>query len=275
MSHQKVAPSMPDDRLGIKASQPAAGLAVATFSSAAASLMDVINRAAADPSTDGEKLEQLLGMYERITARSAKAAYTAALAEMQDELPVIGERGAIRNGNEVQSTYALWEDINEEIRPILRKHGFALSFRTGKEGDLIVVTGVLSHRDGHAEETTMLLPADLSGGKNPLQAIGSSTSYGKRYTAGALLNITSRGEDDDGWAGGAKVITAAQRDALNILADQVGADKNKLCAYYRIDHIAHLPADKYDDALRRLQQKRYGRQPVVAGKSAARRRAAT
>src|SRR6202043_3736939 len=101
-------------------------------------------------------------------------------------------------------------------------------------GDLIVVTGVLSHRDGHAEETTMLLPADISGGKNPLQAIGSSTSYGKRYTAGALLNITSRGEDDDGWAGGAKVIGLAQSTALKRLAEKVGADIGKLCAYYRI-----------------------------------------
>ena len=101
-----------------------------------------------------------------------------------------------------------------------------------------------------------------------------ATSYGKRYTAGALLNITSRGEDDDGWAGGAKVITAAQRDALNILAEQVGADKRKLCAYYRIDGIAQLPAGKYDDALRRLQQKRYGKKPAVAGKLASRARVA-
>lgn len=44
--------------------------------------------------------------------------------------------------------------------------------------------------------TRLRLPPDLSGDKNSIQAVGSSVSYGKRYTACALLNITSRGEDD-------------------------------------------------------------------------------
>jgi hypothetical protein len=44
---------------------------------------------------------------------------------------------------------------------------------------------VLSHELGHSEETTMTLPLDTSGSKNNVQAVGSSTSYGKRYTATA------------------------------------------------------------------------------------------
>lgn len=44
----------------------------------------------------------------------------------------------------------------------------------------------------------MLLPADVSGNKNAVQAFGSSTSYGKRYVLCALLNITTRGQDDNG-----------------------------------------------------------------------------
>jgi hypothetical protein len=42
-----------------------------------------------------------------------------------------------------------------------------------------------------------VLPVDLSGKKNPVQAVGSSVSYGKRYAIEALLNLTSRGQDDD------------------------------------------------------------------------------
>ena len=115
-----------------------------------------------------------------------------------------GRRGA-RNGHRLvtataTSTYALWEDINEAIKPVIARSGFGLRFRIGQEHNTIVVTAILSHCGGHAEETTMRLPVDLSGGKNPVQAIGSSTSYGKRYTASALLNLTSRGEDDDGKA---------------------------------------------------------------------------
>lgn len=162
-------------------------------------LLEVIARAARDPSVDIDKMERLLEMQERVLSRQAREAYTAALAEMQPKLPVITERGKILNkASEVQSTYARWEDVNEAIRPFLAEHGFSLSFRTGRTGADVTVTGVLAHRDGHSEETTITLPSDGSGAKNAVQAVGSSTSYGKRYTAFALLNITSKGEDDDG-----------------------------------------------------------------------------
>lgn len=185
----------------------------------ATSLMAVISRAASDPNTDVDKLERLMGLYERITDRSAKEAYAAALADMQPELPVIEEKGAIKNNQQaVQSTYARWEDINDAIRPVLHKYGFALSFRPGRDPQgLVTVTGVLSHRQGHSEEATFTLPIDSSGSKNGVQAIGSSMSYGQRYTAKALLNLTSRlkeDRDDDGQ--GAVLGLAAQRAISDI-----------------------------------------------------------
>lgn len=110
--------------------------------SEATRLLEVISRAASDSSIDVDKLDRLLAMYERIKDRSAKSAYTEALALMQPKLPVIAERGNIRDraGN-IQSTYAYWEDINDAIKPILAAHGFALSFRTGSENGQITVTG--------------------------------------------------------------------------------------------------------------------------------------
>jgi|GEM_PF-588120 len=173
--------------------------AVANVSDMSGGLLDVIERAARDPNVDIAKMERLFELHERVQARNAKIAYNTALAELQPLLPVISERGKILNrNNETQSTYAYWEDVNEAIRPLLAEHGFGLSFRTGKAGSDITVTGILSHRDGHSEETTISLPADGSGSKNAVQAVASSTSYGKRYTAFALLNITTKGEDDDG-----------------------------------------------------------------------------
>lgn len=167
-----------------------------------ASLMEVIARAAADPNADAEKMERLLGLYERITAQQAKAAYTAALAQLQPRLPVIAERGKTD-----KTKYATWEDINDAIRPHLHDCGFALSFRVGRADGQVTVTGILSHQEGHSEETTLELPVDTSGSKNAVQAVGSSVSYGKRYTAIALLNITSRDPkdaDDDGQAAGSR-----------------------------------------------------------------------
>lgn len=168
-----------------------------------ATIANLIERVATNPNASIETLERLLNMQERVQATRAEVAFNAALAEMQPKLPVIEERGAIKNGQKVvQSTYALWEDINEAIRPVLAEYGFALTFRVERSDGMVSVTGVLSHRDGHKTETTLPLPVDSSGSKNAVQAIGSSTSYGQRYTAKLLLNLTSRGEDDDGASAG-------------------------------------------------------------------------
>lgn len=169
----------------------------------------MIERAARDPSVDIDKLERLVQMKERADAQTARSAFDAAMADMQSEMPTITERGAIkdRNGN-VQSRYAKWEDVNAAIKPVMQAHGFALSFRTDFS-DGVTVVGVLSHAGGHREETSIKLPSDTSGSKNAVQAIGSSVSYGKRYTAGALLNLTSGEADDDGVAAGSKLDSQA------------------------------------------------------------------
>lgn len=242
--------------------EPVRGEVIATSPS---TIMEVIGRAAADPNTDVDKLERLLQMYERITDREAKAAYAAALSEMQPKLPVITERGKIVTDkvdkSKVQSRYALWEDINEAIGPVLAEHGFGLSFRTGQttEGK-ITVTGILSHRAGHQEETTMVLPHDSSGSKNAVQAVGSSTSYGKRYTAMALLNITSRGEDDDGKKGGDPgTLTEEQQAEVQALMEDVGADRKRFLAFIKAESIAAIPARDFDTVMKALEAKRRAR----------------
>lgn len=234
----------------------------------AGAIISMIERVALDPTVDITRLERLMDMHERILARIARAAYDAALSAMQPELPIIKERGLIeirekdgktglRTGPITQSTsYALWEDINEGVGPVLAKHGFAISFRTGLHTDgRIVVTGILSHRDGHREETTMTLPHDSSGSKNPVQAVGSSTSYGKRYTACALLNISSRGEDDDGKAAVAdEKLSDEQVAALEKLIKDTGGDVVKFCKFAKVDQLGDIFANRYEAAVEAVNQ---------------------
>lgn len=187
-----------------------------------APMYSMIERAARDPAVDIDKMERLMQMQERAIAREAKAAYDAAMADLQPALPSIGERGNAAG----RYTYALWEDINAAIKPVLTAHGFALTFRTDFASG-ITVTGVLSHRGGHREETSITLPADPSGNKNAVQAVASSVSYGKRYTAGALLNLTSHGEDDDAYA------TTTDKDRAWLDAIEACADETELASRKR------------------------------------------
>lgn len=230
----------------------------------AGTIMAVISRAAADPAVNVEKLERLTALYERIKANEAKATYMAALSDMQPRLPVVERRGRITIRDKsptpkiIQSTpYALWDDINEALRPMLHEYGFTLSFRTGVAADgRLTVTGVLGHRAGHQEETTMTLAHDSSGSKNNVQAVGSSVSYGKRYTATALLNLTFRDEDDDGKAGGdAPTITDEQLKHLRSVIAEVDANEASFVKYLNVDKLSDLPAADYDRAIAALGKK--------------------
>jgi hypothetical protein len=166
-------------------------------SSDTANLLAVIERMVRDPQVDVVKVEKLFDLQERIIARNAEAAYNEALASMQPELPEVEQRG---QNTHTKTHYAKWEDIHEAIAPILSKYGFALTFRTAEANSKVTVTAILRHKAGHKDETALSLPTDTGAGRNAVQAVGSSLSYGKRYTACAILNIRTRGEDDDGKA---------------------------------------------------------------------------
>lgn len=210
----------------------------------------MIERAARDPSVDIDKLERLMQMKKDADALAARAAFDASMADLQPELPTIGERGKAAG----RYTFALWEDINTAIKPVLQKHGFALTFRTDfKDG--ITVTGVLSHRGGHREETSITLPADPSGNKNAVQAVASSVSYGKRYTAGALLNLTSHGEDDDAYRAAVEVITEEQEIQINDMLEATGSDKAKFLKWLKVDSVSAIPAKSFDSVMATLRVK--------------------
>lgn len=227
-------------------------------------IISMIERAARDPQVDIDKMERLMLMQERAMERSSRAAYAEALALLQPELPSIARNGRIeikdKEGKRViQSTaYARWEDINDAIKPALAKHGFSLSFKVGMANDgKITVTGILMHREGHQEETTITLPHDSTGSKNAVQAVGSSTSYGKRYTAGMLLNLTSHGDDDDGkGAVQTATISEEQIGELIELMGSVGADKPGFLRFFKIENLGDLPAAEFQRAVDMLNAKR-------------------
>lgn len=231
----------------------------------ATSIIHVIERAARDTSVDIERLERLIAVYERMKAQEARASFDRALSAMQPKLPAIDENGRIeikeKNSERViqATSFALWEDINDVIKPILGSHGFGLSFRCGLAADgKIAVTGILSHEDGHREETTVTLPYDSTGSKNAVQSVGSSTSYGQRYAAKLLLNITSRAPQDRDRDGAtvSDAITEDQEQKLNLLMTEVKGNLGAFLAHFKIKKLSELPAAQYDRAIAAIEARR-------------------
>lgn len=215
-----------------------------------AALLAVIERVATSPDADLAKLEKMIELQERVLDRNAKQAFAAAIAAMQAEMPEVVERGKIKaqlkNGGTMQTAFATFEDINAAVRPILQKHGFAITFRIKQLEGSIKVTAVLSHREGHSEETDIVLPSDASGSKNAVQAVGSSVSYGKRYTMSALLNIATRGEDDD--AAGAVAVKKVTEFQARAIRERVAKAPTHVKAWMKENYVSadRVPSDDYN-----------------------------
>lgn len=217
---------------------------------------------AADPNFDVDKLERLIELQTKETERQATVSFSTAFAAMQSEIPTIAKA---KSGN--GSNYATLEDVVEITRPILNKHGFSLSFDTNtvleKNDDksandykgYVEITAILLHREGHKEKTTLLVPFDYSGSKkhNPAQAMGSSVSYGKRYTLCALLNIATR-DDNDAQTSNVyahKMITGAQARGLVTKRDKLDeASQQAFMAWllndFGIDSINDIKLQNYN-----------------------------
>lgn len=163
--------------------------------------LTMFERLATNPDVDVAKLEKLIDMQERIIRLNAKAAFDAAFSKMWPELPEVDEKGRITNKDgSTKSRFAKYEDIQAAIRPVLKQYGFALRHRTEFPKDqpgIVRIVGILSGH-GHTEESSFEAPPDKNDYRSAIQDQGSTISYGQRYTTIGLLNIITRGVDNDG-----------------------------------------------------------------------------
>lgn len=219
--------------------------------SEATAILSMIERAARDPNVDVDKFERLMAMRERIESQHAKRAFNEAIAAAKAEIEPV-----MRNRKGHTGRYADFAAYARVVDKPLTDHGLSYRFRTNQT-DKIMVTCILSHRDGHSEETTLAGPPETSGSKNAVQAIGSTLTYLQRYSLIQSLGLASA-TDDDGEAAssGGEAISEVQIEKLQLLIVEVGADIPRFCQHFKIDSIPDLPAKRFQEAVRLLETKR-------------------
>lgn len=179
-----------------------------------------------------ETLEKLMALQEKWLARQAKAAFDEALSKFQSIVPAIKKN---KKGYDNTYSYAELDKIVEVIKAPLYECGFSYKYKfrdLKKENPYTIeqimtvaqahdfekkklsqlekvlreiitdkdieVTCILTHKQGHSEETTMTGPVDYSGFKNAIQSRGSSTTYLERYTLIGALGLVTADTDNDG-----------------------------------------------------------------------------
>lgn len=146
---------------------------------------------------DIDKLERLMSLQKDWQADQARKAFFSSLAKFQSEVPEIRKSKAVAF-NEVKYNYAPLADVVRQIKDTCRECGLSYRWEIQDDKELIKVTCLVTHLDGHTEQTTMTATPDDSGKKNKIQQRGSSIEYLKRYTLIGALGLSTTDSDIDG-----------------------------------------------------------------------------
>lgn len=146
-----------------------------------------------------ETLERLMALKERYDAAEAKKAYIAAMQRFQSMKPELKRSADVSFGKDKTAyKFCPLVDIERALKEPLTECGLSYRFENYNENGAFGVTCIVTHEQGHSESTSMSAPADSSGNKNVIQAIGSTSTYLMRYTLIAAFALTTADEDDDG-----------------------------------------------------------------------------
>ena len=208
--------------------------------------------AARDPNLNRESLIAVVEMIERREADKRKRAFYAALAAAKGEFEPILKTRAVdypHKDGQGRTSYKYEElaDISGVVDPVLSQHGLSYRHRTVQQGDKLTVTCILSHADGYSEENSLEGVKDVSGQKNPNQAIASTVTYLQRYTLKQALGIGA-GRDDD--AGGFEdpMITADDVVYIEQLIADTGSDLEKLLKTVGAASVVDMRASQFKQA---------------------------
>lgn len=171
--------------------------------SPAKALTRIIERAAFDQNFNPDKLIALYDLQDRARKEEARMAYIEAMRQFRANPPKIERTKhvnyATTQGGKVDYWHAELNKATELVAEGLRAVGIHHTWRTSEQNGRTTVTVVLTHLLGHSEDAATLSgPPDASGGKNSIQAIGSTTTYLQRYTLFAAVGVVPEGTDDDG-----------------------------------------------------------------------------
>jgi hypothetical protein len=216
-----------------------------------AAVVTMIERLMTDPSVSVERGNQAFEFYQKVMADQARRAFDAAMADAKAEIPPIIKNKTVDFTSQKGRTNYRHEDLSEIARtvdPILSKFGLSYRFRTKCDTTSVEVTCVVSHRDGHYEETSLPAAHDHTGNKNSIQAVGSAVTYLQRYTLKIALGLSASSDDDGKKAGDGALISEAQYKELADLITETGTDLEKFLEIGKVESLSDIQANKFEAA---------------------------
>ena len=185
-----------------------------------------------------------------VTMTSGTPDLNAALAKAQGAM---SNAKFNRQNPHFKNRYADLAAIIDAIKKPLADNGLGYTQVLAlRDGALLLVT-TLRHPTGQCLESVYPLPMPTKP-----QEFGSALTYAKRYSLSSLIGIAAD-EDDDAEVvskanGAATVISDQQAVALQERIMEVDASIQKFLAFFGIDSVTQLPANRHAEAVAMLDK---------------------
>lgn len=151
-----------------------------------------------------DQLRMLMDLWKEWKNEQRREAFAAAVAAFHATNPVVVKD---KRNDQYGSYYTTLGNLVQSVSQELGRQGLSVSWdpdNTAEEG-WVTITCTLQHAAGYSKTTSVRLPNDESGKKNPLQEIKSAITYGRALTFENVLGLAAVAEanlDDDGNAAG-------------------------------------------------------------------------
>lgn len=227
------------------------------------------------PDIDLDKVERMFVLQREFEQYNAEKAFNAAMSDFRKLCPAVvndKEVSYVTDKGETYYKFASLAGTIERVKEAMTDCGLSHRWKTGQEGDQIVVTCYLTHALGGHDEVTLKSGRDASGGKNYIQSLKSTVSYLQRITFFAVLGLASGDDGDDGKGSqydgkcGSMVaesqdITMINEEQINIIRkalESVGRTEDKFLASFQLSSWSEVHADSFKAALARASTPIHG-----------------
>lgn len=191
-------------------------------------------------------LEKMMDLYERTQAKEAEKEFARAFVQLQSDMPAIhAVKPVPNNDGSIRYRFAPYEEIMEQVRPLLLRHGFTVSFSQTIGDGRIVQACTLRHVGGHAVTNQFAVRVGKGPpGSSEAQGDGAASTYAKRFALCDALNIVVEKDSDGARAGEDARIEGAPiaPDKAQYLRELVAETKSDEAAFLRF-----AGASKYEE----------------------------
>lgn len=151
---------------------------------------------------NADAVAKLWEVHKEWVAFEAKAKFDAAFEQFKKNVPEILKTKEVKFPTNAGGRMSYWhaelDKMSDILTEALRAVGITQTWKCSDVNGRTTVTCILSGFGHTHEGSTLSGPPDTSGGKNNIQAIGSTTRYLQRYTLESTCGVVPKGVDDDG-----------------------------------------------------------------------------